>query len=736
MSGPIQVLSVRRAVKWSLAAHSCFLLSVPLANAEDQQSAVSTVVVSAQVDTASAITQAPTAAPLTVTQPTSLISQYFIENNTAPSSDYDDIIKIAPSVFAVSPNGPGLMENQILSIRGFTDGQYNVTFDGIPWGDSNDFTHHTTSYFMDNDLGAVSVDRGPGTAATIGNATFGGTVALSSKAPLAELTTTPMASYGSFNTQVLGAQFDTGTIAKYNGAAGFIDGESLSSNGYLHNNGIDRKNVFTKFAAPVGSNTVVTFVAMYNQVHQNVSLGATAAQIAQFGPRYALSNDPTNQNYSGYNTDQIHTDFEYVGLTSSLPDGWSIDNKVYTYAYYHEGHNGEDPNGETPNGTSYGPNDVPGQLLINNYRSWGDTLKVRDDLPVGNVQFGVWADRQTNLRSLDEVDFTLGEALNPQGAPGTNGVDRLLHQKLVSIQPFAQFNWNALPGLTLSPGVRYDHFERTVDAQVDVKSGLAEGYSNTYSATLPSLLVHYMIASDWAAYAQAAKGFLAPNENFFNFSKTGSPNISPSSTNISPQQSWNYQLGSSWQTQALSLSADIYYINFSNLIGSDTSGGNTVFFNQGGVIYKGVEAEATGYLGSGFSLYANGSLNSAKDKGSDLQNPGQWIANAPKATAAGGVIYNASGWYASLLEKWVGSRYGDVGQTQPLSSYGTLDAAVGYTVGDTATFFRRASIKLAINNLADSHKIYGLAGYTADLGTPLYWTIPGRSVFATVKVPL
>jgi hypothetical protein len=36
-----------------------------------------------------------------------------------------------------------------------------------------------------------------------------------------------------------------------------------------------------------------------------------------------------------------------------------------------------------------------------------------------------------------------------------------------------------------------------------------------------------MIASDWAAYAQVAKGFLAPNENFFNFSKTGSPNITP-----------------------------------------------------------------------------------------------------------------------------------------------------------------------------------------------------------------
>jgi iron complex outermembrane receptor protein len=732
---PIQAMTVRRAVKWSLLANSLALLSLPPANAEDQQNPVSTVVVSAQVDTQSAITQAPTSTPLTVTQPTSVISQYFIEKNTTPSSNYEDIIKIAPSVYAVSPNGPGLMEGQILSIRGFVDGQYNVTFDGIPWGDANDFTHHTTSYFMNHDLGSISVDRGPGTAATIGNATFGGTVAVSSKAPLADLTTTPYASAGSFNTHLVGAEFDTGPIAKYNGTAGFIDGESLSSDGYLRNNGIARKNVFAKFAAPVAPNTVVTFVAMYDQVRQYVSLGATAQQIAQFGPRTALSTDPTNQNYFGYNVDQIHTDFEYLGLTSSFADGWSVDNKVYTYAYYHEGHNGEDPNGETPNGTTYGPNDVPGQLLINNYRSWGDTLKVRDDLAFGDFQFGVWADRQSNLRSLDEVDFTLGEAINPMANPGTGGIDRLLHQRLVTVQPFAQFDWKALPGLTLSPGVRYDHFQRTVDAQVDVQSGLAESYSKSYSATLPSLLAHYAIAEDWAAYAQAAKGFLAPNENFFNYSKTGSPNITPSSTSISPQQSWNYQLGTSWQTRRLSVSADVYYINFSNLVGSNTSGGNVVFFNQGGVIYKGVEAEATGYLGMGFSLYANGSLNSAKDKGSDLQNPGLWIANAPKATAAAGAIFNEYGWYASLLDKWVGSRYGDVGQTQPLSSYSTLDGAVGYTVDDSTAWLRKASVKVTVNNLANSHKIYGLAGYTAAAGTPLYWTIPGRSVFATVEVP-
>ncbi|HSZ07354.1 MAG TPA: TonB-dependent receptor [Steroidobacteraceae bacterium] len=728
----------RHAVALSLPA-TCLLVGGPAMSgpeASTDSSPLPTVVVTGAVDKDSAITQAPTMAPLDVTQPTSLLSQYYIENNIAPSANFDDIVKIVPSVYSVSPNGPGLSENQILSIRGFSDGFYNVTFDGIPWGDSNDFTHHSTSYFMGHDLGNISVDRGPGTAATIGNATFGGTIGINSKNPLADMTVTPYASYGSFNTQVIGAEFDTGQMEKYNGAAGFIDGESLSSDGYLNNLGINRKNLFTKFAVPVGDNTVVSFAGMYNELVQYISLGATAAQIAQFGPTFGLSRDPTNQNYFGYNNDHIHTDWEYIGVVSKFAESWTLDNKVYTYAYYHVGENGLDPNGETPNGTTYGPNDVPGQLLINDYRSWGDTLNLKDALSFGTFSTGIWFDRQLNLRQLTEVDFTLGGALNPAGNPATGGIDRELTQVLTTLQPFVQFDWKVLPGLIVSPGVRYDHFERAVDATVDVKSAYAESYSNTYTATLPSVVVHYDLAKDWAAYAQAAKGFLAPNENFFNYSKNNPTAISPASTNLSPQQSWNYQAGTSWQTQALSLSADVYYIDFANLIGSTTNGGNVLFFNQGGVIYKGVEAEATAFLGMGFSVYANGSINSAKDKGVDIQNPGQWVANAPKSTGSLGLIFNKSEWYASLIGKYVGSRFGDVGQAIPLGGYTTVDAALGYTVGDNGpAWARKANLKLALNNLADSHKIYALAGYTADLGTPLYWTIPGRSVFVTASMP-
>ena len=89
-------------------------------------------------------------------------------------------MQIAPSVWSVDPNGPGMMESQSGGpyLRGFANGQYNVTFDGIPWGDSNDFTQHSTSYFMPQDTGSIVVDRGPGDASNIGNATFGGTMAV------------------------------------------------------------------------------------------------------------------------------------------------------------------------------------------------------------------------------------------------------------------------------------------------------------------------------------------------------------------------------------------------------------------------------------------------------------------------------------------------------------------------------------------------------------------------------
>ena len=94
----------------------------------------------------SATSVAPTQASLQATQPQSIITREFMDLSVAPTAEYSRIVNIAPSLSGDSANGPGLSETKT-TLRGFSDDQYNITFDGIPWGDTNNPAHHSTSFF-------------------------------------------------------------------------------------------------------------------------------------------------------------------------------------------------------------------------------------------------------------------------------------------------------------------------------------------------------------------------------------------------------------------------------------------------------------------------------------------------------------------------------------------------------------------------------------------------------------
>ena len=662
---------------------------------------------------------APTQGSMVAIQPQSIIGDLYLRENMSPTGDYTDAISISPSVSTVAPNGPGLMEAASVTMRGFQDGQYNVTFDGIPWGDSNDFTHHSTSYYTNQDTGGIVVDRGPGTASTLGNATFGGTIAVDSRTPSSTFSLEPSLSFGSWDTQVQGLQLNTGTIAQTGGTTAFINVQNSTSDGYLTDAGQRRQNVFAKVVQPIGDNTTLTFVGMYNQIHQYVSLGETRAQIEQYGPNYGLSSDPTKQNYYGYNFDQISTYMGYIGLHSAF-DGWTIDNKFYTLAYNHFGYNGEDPNGETPNGTVYGPNNVPGQTMRNWYRSWGDIFRISKEIGPGELRTGFWYDDQDNLRWQNEVDDTLNFA--PNGVPASAAVDRNMTDSLKTFQPFIEYNWNITDTAWLTGGVKYVDFQRDINALVNQKTGEPLNYSKDWSKPLPSLALHWQFSPNWTAYAQWAKGFLAPNLNTF---YTTNPQASG---DLKPEQTVNRQIGTTWSDDRLTLSADVYSIDFNNLINSRKIGGVTYFYNEGGAVYKGFETEGTYVLGDGFSVYANGSLNRANDKAT-----GDWVPDAPHKTAALGLIYRNGPLYASLIDKFVGHTYGDTDNSQPIGGYAITNFAASYTFAQDMGDLKNIKLGLQVNNVFDNKTIYYLAGYTVQDSTPLYYTIPERNYFVTLS---
>jgi iron complex outermembrane receptor protein len=718
---------------------------------------------------------APSYAPLNSGQPTSVVKKNVINNQLIGTQSYADAAALTPSVAVISPNGPGLQEASGPTIRGFQDGQYNVTFDGIPIGDSNDFTHHTTSFFTSSEIDQVIVDRGPGTSETIGDATFGGTMSIRTINPSATTTLTPYSTYGSYNTSDVGMRLDTGAVQSADGSSAVFNVEHLQSNGALTNANQERSNFFGKVMIPVGTNTVVTFLADYNKLYQNPAYGATLSQMSALGDNYAYNGDPNSQAYYKYNNDEITTDMEYVDVQSNFGNGFLYDGKIYTYAYYHHDLNGDDVNDTeangvtqagagnqvvlTPGGTAQAG--VPGQTFLNDYRSVGTIQRLQKDLSFGDIKAGIWFDHQVNSRLVQDVSLTNGNAINydtndSNGGTGTsnNGatqdagyendygsIERLQHNQLYTFQPYAQLDYKPIYGLTLTPGVKYAFFRRQLDEQVQQGTELPTGYEHNYDKLLPSFEAKYLINPNTSVYGQVAEGFLAPNLNV-----TYTTNVNNQS--VQPETTWNYQTGAAYQDQHWALGGDVYYIHFLNYIQKVGGGTDPTYENFGGVIYRGVEGEATYTFDVGLSLFANAGYNQAFQTSTNIH-----VTGAPQGTANFGLIYDKNGIYASIIDQWTGGEYsGNTGTnvatgaaegsaasgTSPggwYDPYNVVNLAVGYTFNHLNPHLDQIKLKVNALNITNQKQIIYDDG-TNGSGDLLYYRLLGTSVFATITVPI
>ncbi|MDE2604880.1 MAG: TonB-dependent receptor [Burkholderiales bacterium] len=768
----------KQTFRLSLLAQAAMLslIAATAAQAQTTPTDLGAVQAGAQSDSASAKKgtapqQALSQGSLVATQPQSIVSQQVIQNTNASTATYTDIVAITPSVTDIEPNGAGLSEASSAVggpyIRGFKDGQYNVTFDGIPWGDSNDFTHHSTVYFMAQDLGSVVVDRGPGDASNIGPATFGGTIANLSKEPLDKPQTTLYGTIGSWNTRLAGAEFDTGVMKNYGDLRAFIDYRQITSDGALSNAGQRRGNLFIKAEKPVGEQSLLTFVAMKNSTVEHSPIGATSypyvdpnmgtsalpGQMQALGSNYAYNSNPLSQAYGPYNYDDLQSDFEYVGLNTRIGN-WAVDNKLYTYAYYHNGYSGSAPNdqacaygtldcvngvsdGTMPNaaayntaGTSPVTNNSDGTVnlyqMYMNYRSVGDILRAEEQLTNGTLKAGAWIDHQYNSRF--ETSSYAGN--------GVYNSDRKMQDTLDQFQPYVEYAWNAAPNLIVTPGLKYAYFRRTLDAQINQGTGLPATADQTWTKLLPTLDLHYKLQPGWVVYAQAAEGFLAPNLNtFYN------TNPNQAAAAVSPQKTANYQLGTTWRSDRMTLAADVYRVNDNNAVTKVkfTTGGTPVY-TYGQSHFQGGEVEGTYVLGGGFSVYANASYNVAIDDNPGNSDYGQQFAGVPKHTEALALLYTRGPWDGSVVTKFIGSRYGDYASpSHPVYPFGAValtNLNLAYTVQDgQGALPKGAKISLQVTNLFNKNELSSLAGYTYSGNIPLFFNTPPRGVMLNFSYP-
>jgi iron complex outermembrane receptor protein len=712
------------------AAHAADAVDIGTVGAQGQPASPDTADSSGRLPKGeSAPEVAPTQAPLRATQPVSIIHREFIEQTVPITGDFTNVARIAPSASGVSVNGPGLAESTI-TLRGFKDGEYNVTFDGIPFGDTSSNTHRSTAYFPAPVIGSMAIERGPGNASNLGQATFGGSINMYSRVLPTEGQYSAEGALGSWNTQALGLEYLSGVLQDSGDANLMLNYLHTSSDGYLSFSPIKSDNLFLKFQRPVGDSSLLTAMVAYNQNNcQPDSNGATLAQVAAFGKNFALSGDPTKPTFVGFNQTSKSADFEYLRLQSGWDSNWSTDNKLYTYSFTNNTLSGTDYTGATPNGTKAGPKgnqDVPGFTKLSSYRVIGNIFQTNKNVDAGQLRTGLWLETADTARNTYDVDLTRGGIPDPTEKTAPFSIKYDQKSGYFQYQPYAEFEWKAMPELSITPGYKFVSIRRTIDALVNQTTRLPTDSARTYTAHLPFLTANYRINSEWSTYAQLARGFRAPD---LSVQYVVNPNLGQPA----PQTSTNKQLGIVHQSGRWTFDADVYHIDFNNKIASIGTGNSQVFYNQGGVTYKGIEAQASYVVGSGFSVFANGSLNNARSITTGLT-----IAGAPSSTAALGALYATGPWSVSLIAKQTGSQYAAEGEpaAYKIGAWTTTDLNVVYMVNNLGDWARRLRIQLAIYNLGNNQSVLSITPNAKGAAFDQYLFVPGRSAMLSMRVEI
>ncbi|MBL7096131.1 MAG: TonB-dependent receptor [Alphaproteobacteria bacterium] len=367
------------------------------------------------------------------------------------------------------------------------------------------------------------------------------------------------------------------------------------------------------------------------------------------------------------------------------------------------------------------PNDIPGYTKLNAYRVWGNVLRTAWDYDFGVVsgelRVGVWSEWSATERQRFYIDVTQcaaatasnycngfavehsnvfadtsSKSAQPASYMGYTGLGYFEHTGWSQYEPFAELDIKPMENLTITPGIKYVWWEHTIDPNSLIKgktsatppgpaiygTGLPPGVAGpivnpssfTTTRFLPFATVNYRYQPNWSFYFQYANGIYVPD--ITSFEAAGVIAAFPK-----PQTTVNYQFGSVFYADNFTADADIYYIGSNNTIQQITGTlatpgcpvGDTCNINAGTVTYKGIEGEATyafddtqlGGIFDGLSIFANGSLNSAKAHTDPLNpaSPTYQDKQAPFWTAASGLIFKSGPWKLSLIDKVIGQQYED-----------------------------------------------------------------------------
>ena len=264
---------------------------------------------------------------------------YLLDSKTLLSENYgqepSNLFAKMPNVFAMNDNGTEFGYGYF-RIRGLDQTRINVTLDGMPWNESEDYgTYFANSPDLMSSMNSIKVERGS-SATNNGTASSGGSINLESIDLLADNQSYAYVGGGSFNTYKTSLVWNSGLLGQHH--AFHVKATQQQTDGFKDNS-FNNSQAFTlKYGFFINQNHSIDLLSL-NGRHRNCQgwLGSTRNELSRNKHANGNTADETDEWFQSVNKIQYKGKLsENIFLTASTylqyQNGWynmDLDNYMW-----------------------------------------------------------------------------------------------------------------------------------------------------------------------------------------------------------------------------------------------------------------------------------------------------------------------------------------------------------------------------------------------------------------------
>ncbi|MDO4708179.1 MAG: TonB-dependent receptor [Porphyromonadaceae bacterium] len=637
--------------------------------------------------------------------------------------DIPFLLQGLPSVVQSSDAGTGIGYTS-LRVRGVDASGINIMVNGIPLNDSE-----SQAVFWVNmpdfasSLEELQLQRGVGTSSN-GAAAFGASLNMRTEAvgiaPYAMLSL----GAGSFGTQRASIKLGTGRI----GGHWTVDGRlsRIKSNGYVDRASVDLFSYFLQASYSSGS-TMLRYVTFGGKEVTGIAWhGVTAKEMKNYGRTYNpagyMYTDKDGKAQYYHDTDnyaQPHHQFilthsfspsltlnataHYTagfGYTDEYKAGASL--KKYGLANFRNS-DGKDVKKADIIRRKYLDNDFYG---LNTMLSWRKEIWQISSGLSGNYYKGLHYGERRFTSPYPETIYPTSRYYDNVGTK-------------LDLSSFVKANYQPLRGLNLYADLQLRHIDYRIKGSLDKYSDVTKmmkemALHKKFVFFNPKAGVHYQLTPTQHFFASAAVAQREPNRSVYT---EGSSNggIEPKAEHLI-----DYELGYGFKNESLSLSANLYYMDYRDQLvanGLLSDVGEALQENVARSHRMGLELSAAYSPIKWLSFDAALALSDARIKeyhnystGVDVRYANTPISFSPRLVSSLGVGVNFGGFEAGLTSQFVGEQFLDNtgSRERMLPSYHVAGLRLGYLIPLRGV--KAWVVNLQVNNLFNAQ--YASNGWT------------------------